>query len=100
MTIEEQEQFVVNRLREERERHHMTQLELALESGVSQNMIVYIEGMKRTPTLSTLLKLCAALKISPSILFPQDQAPSSETELIQDISAAISKYSIEKKVFY
>ena len=35
----------------------------------SQNMITYIETGKRTPTLTTLLKLCNALNITPAVLF-------------------------------
>jgi len=51
---------------------------LAYESGVSQNMITYIETGKRTPTLNTLLKLCAAMKIDPSVLFPQTASLSKD----------------------
>ena len=69
MTVEEQEQFVYKRLRQERENAHFSQMELSLESGVSQNMITYIENGKRTPTVSTLIKLCNAMGISPSVLF-------------------------------
>ena len=69
MTIKEQEQFVYRRLRQERENANFSQMELSLESGVSQNMITYIENGKRTPTVSTLLKLCNAMHISPAILF-------------------------------
>ena len=69
MTIKEQEQFVYRRLRQGRENANFSQMELSLESGVSQNMITYIENGKRTPTVSTLLKLCNAMHISPAILF-------------------------------
>ena len=75
MTIEEQEQFIYKRLRQEREKLNLSQMELSLESGVSQNMITYIENGKRTPTVNTLIKLCNAMHISPAILFP-----SNETE--------------------
>ena len=88
MTIEEQEQFVCTRLRQERENLHWSQLDLSFESGVSQNMITYIETGKRTPSLSTVLKLCNAMKIDPSILFlkhdtEKEQAKRSVIELIQ-----------------
>ena len=82
MTIEEQEQFVCKKLRQERENAHFSQMELALESGVSQNMITYIENGKRTPTLTTLIKLCNAMRISPAILFPaadDDKQKAKET---------------------
>ena len=35
-------------------------------------MIAYIETGKRTPTLSTLIKLCNALNINPSVLFAEE----------------------------
>ncbi len=69
MKIEEQEKYVYTRLKQEREKCQMSQLELSLESGVSQNMITYIENGKRTPSITTILKLCDAMKISPSVLF-------------------------------
>lgn len=69
MTIEEQEKFFCSRLRQERESRNLSQLDLSYEAGISQNMVTYIENGKRTPSLSTILKLCNALKISPSVLF-------------------------------
>ena len=72
--IENQEKQVLQRLKEAREKAQHSQLELSYRSGVSQNMITYIETGKRTPTLTTLLKLCNALNITPAILF----ADSSE----------------------
>lgn len=88
MTIEEQERGVCLKLRQERENRKMSQLELSLESGVSQNMITYIETGKRTPTLSTILKLCNAMKIDPSVLFlkhdeEKEKAKQTVLEIIQ-----------------
>ena len=74
MNVDSELQVVYERLKEARKRAGLTQLELSLQSGVSQNMITYIETGKRTPTLTTLLKLCNALNITPAILF----ADSSE----------------------
>ncbi|MCI6185867.1 MAG: helix-turn-helix domain-containing protein [Spirochaetia bacterium] len=82
MTLEEQEQFVCNQLKIEREKKNLSQLELSFESGVSQNMITYIENCKRTPTLSTILKLCNALKINPSVLFPQGEIEKDSAKRI------------------
>lgn len=67
--LEEQEKLVLQRLKEARENAQLSQLELSYRSGVSQNMITYIETGKRTPTLTTLLKLCNALNITPAVLF-------------------------------
>ena len=67
-----QEKTVILRLKQEREKQKLSQLELAFKSNVSQNMIAYIETGKRTPTLSTLIKLCNALNINPSVLFAEE----------------------------
>ncbi len=69
MDVEETEKAVIKRLKEERELQQLSQLELSYRSGVSQNMIAYIETGKRTPTLSTLIKICNALLINPAVLF-------------------------------
>lgn len=73
-----QEKTVITRLKKEREKQKLSQLELAYKSDVSQNMIAYIETGKRTPTLTTLLKLCNALNINPSVLFT-DEDEQKET---------------------
>lgn len=90
MTIEEQEKFVCMRLRQERESRKLSQLDLSYESGVSQNMITYIETGKRTPSLSTVLKLCNAMKIDPSILFRKDNSEKEEAKI--QILNLIQKY--------
>ena len=68
------EKTVILRLKHEREKQKLSQLELAFKSNVSQNMIAYIETGKRTPTLSTLIKLCNALNLNPSVLFAEEDA--------------------------
>lgn len=72
MNCSGQEKTVILRLKQERERQKLSQLELAFKSNVSQNMIAYIETGKRTPTLSTLIKLCNALNINPAVLFAEE----------------------------
>ncbi len=69
MTIQEEQKQVINRLREEREKLGLSQLELAMRANISQNMVNYIETGKRTPSLDTFLKLCHALNVNPAILF-------------------------------
>ena len=63
---------------------------VSIESGVSQNMITYIETGKRTPTLSTLLKLCNAMKIDPSILFRKDDSEKEDAK--NTVLKLIQKY--------
>jgi transcriptional regulator with XRE-family HTH domain len=38
--------------------------EVALRAGLSQQMVSYVEREMRTPTLETLLRMAAALKIN------------------------------------
>ena len=78
MTVKEQELYICDRLREERKSKKLSQLELSYISGVSQNMITYIETGKRVPSLSAILKLCDALKIEPASIFPTTQASDKE----------------------
>ena len=78
MDLVEQEKNVIGKLKLEREKQRLSQLELSYRSGVSQNMIAYIECRKRTPTLTTILKLCNALNINPAVLFV-DEDEQKET---------------------
>lgn len=87
MSLEEQEKAILARLKEERESRKLSQLDLAYISGVSQNMITYIENGKRTPSLRTVLKLCDALQINPSVLFAEsnEEKETLKNELIKMI---------------
>ncbi len=73
-----------------REEQNLSQFELSLQSGVSQNMITYIETGKRSPTLKTIIKLCNALGISPAKLFDIDDKEKEETKRM--VIEAIKKY--------
>ncbi|MDR0908631.1 MAG: helix-turn-helix domain-containing protein [Spirochaetaceae bacterium] len=64
-----QEKSVANRLRLEREKQRISQIDLSFMAGLSQNQVFYIETSKRIPNLHTLLKICNALKINPASLF-------------------------------
>lgn len=77
-SINETENRFLQRLKEEREKAGMSQLELAYKAGLSQNMITYLETGKRTPTLTTILKICNALEINPSVLFEDDDEQREE----------------------
>lgn len=82
MYSNDKEKRVLSRLKHEREKQKLSQLQLALKSGVSQNMITYIETGKRTPTLSTMIKLCDALNINPAVLFDDE---NTQKEAIKNI---------------
>jgi transcriptional regulator with XRE-family HTH domain len=65
---------ISQRLREERERLRISQMDLSFKAGLSQNQVNYIETGKRTPNLYTFLSICNALQISPAVIFEQEDA--------------------------
>lgn len=54
---------LISRLRQERLRQGLSQLELANRSGVSRTMILRTEKFERAPTLETFLRLASGLKV-------------------------------------
>ncbi len=88
--FQEQLNFVLGRLKEERQKANMSQIELSFAAGLSQNQVNCIEGGKNIPNLYTIIKLCNALKIRPEILFSptKDEKEAAKNEII----ALIKKY--------
>ena len=66
---DKQVKFVLGRIREERLKANMSQIELSFEAGLSQNQINCIESGKNIPNLMTLIKICDALNIRPESFF-------------------------------
>jgi transcriptional regulator with XRE-family HTH domain len=71
-------EHIAERLREEREKFKISQMDLSLKAGLSQNQVNYIETGKRTPNLYTLLSICNALQINPAALFEKQDAERKE----------------------
>jgi transcriptional regulator with XRE-family HTH domain len=86
--ITAQIKYIAERLREEREKLRISQMDLSFKSGLSQNQVNYIETGKRTPNLYTLLSICNALRISPAVLFKPEEAERKEARetIIQLVS--------------
>lgn len=61
--------FVLERLKEERQKANMSQIELSFAAGLSQNQVYSIESGHNIPNLYTIIKICNALNISPEVLF-------------------------------
>lgn len=81
---------ITQRLREEREKQRISQIDLSFKAGLSQNLVNYIETGKRTPNLHTILSLCNALEINPAILFePQATERQQARETIMRL---VSQY--------
>jgi len=70
--ITAQVKHISQRLREEREKLRISQMDLSFKAGLSQNQVNYIETGKRTPNLYTFLSICNALQISPAVIFKQE----------------------------
>ena len=83
--IDEAMSLVAKRLKEERRKAGLTQLELSMRAGVSQNMIAYIERGDRNPALRTVMKICNALNIRLSDLLNDIESPKDIKEEIRDL---------------
>jgi transcriptional regulator with XRE-family HTH domain len=54
---------IISLLRKERERRKLSKYFVAQESGLSPQMIAYVENGERNPTLETVLKMAGALGV-------------------------------------
>ena len=78
---EEQVGFILARIKEERLKANMSQIELSFAAGLSQNQINCIESGRNIPNLYTLIKICDALNIRPETLFSKS---NTEHEKLQN----------------
>jgi transcriptional regulator with XRE-family HTH domain len=65
----EKEKIFGKILQEERKAKNISQEKLAKLTGLDRTAISLIETGKRSPTFSTILKICSALEVDPSELF-------------------------------
>jgi len=65
----EKEEIFGKILQEERKAKNISQEKLAKLTGLDRTAISLIETGKRSPTFSTILKICSALEVEPSQLF-------------------------------
>ncbi|MGN0728168.1 helix-turn-helix domain-containing protein [Treponema sp.] len=86
----EQLDFVILRLKEERVKANMSQIELSFAAGLSQNQVNCIETGKNIPNLYTIIKLCDALKIRPEILFSTEELERKKAK--EEILMLVKKY--------
>jgi transcriptional regulator with XRE-family HTH domain len=81
---------IVSRIKEEREKARLSQMDLSLMAGLSQNLVNYIENGRRTPNLYTILKICKVLQIEPASLFTDSDAERSAAR--ETIINLVKKY--------
>jgi transcriptional regulator with XRE-family HTH domain len=75
--------YIAKRLREEREKARISQMDLSFMAGLSQNQVNSIETGHRKPNIHTILKICGALHINPAVLFlPPDSERAKTKEAI------------------
>ena len=86
---QEQVDFVLARIKEERQKANMSQIELSFAAGLSQNQVNCIESGRNIPNLSTLIKICDALKIRPEVLF--SQTDNQREQLRNEIITLVKK---------
>ena len=82
--------FILARLKEERQKANMSQIELSFAAGLSQNQVNCIEAGRNIPNLYTLIKLCDALKIRPEILFSSTNEEREKAR--NEIITLVKKY--------
>jgi len=88
--IQTQIRHIAQRLREEREKQRISQMDLSYKAGLSQNQVNYIETGKRIPNLHTILSICRALQISPMVLF--DAKDPERKEARETIIRLVSRF--------
>jgi len=81
---------IAERLREEREKQRISQMDLSFKAGLSQNQVNYIENGKRKPNLYTILSICRALQISPALLFESENTDRQQAR--ETIINLVSRY--------
>lgn len=87
---QDQLDFILSRLREERQKANMSQIELSFAAGLSQNQVNCIESGRNIPNLYTLIKICGALKIRPEILFTTTDKERDQAR--DEIISLVKKY--------
>ena len=65
----EKEEIFGKILQDERKAKKISQEKLAALTGLDRTAISLIENGKRSPTFSTILKICSALEVDPSEIF-------------------------------
>ena len=78
MAIEDDMNFVINKIREIRIEKKISQLELANITNFSQSFLANVESGKKKPSLLTILRIAEALNVNPREFFPKTTTNSKE----------------------
>lgn len=80
---------VSERIQKLRHGRRMSQMDLAIEAGISQGFLAMIETRRKVPTIMTIFKLAKALNVRASILM--DDADTDREQIKKEIIDLIPK---------
>lgn len=69
MNIEDEMNFVINKIKKIRTEKGISQLELANTANFSQSFLANVESGKKEPSLLTILRIAEALNVNPREFF-------------------------------
>ena len=83
--------LVSKNLKRLRALQNVSQLNLALDTGLSHNFINDIEKCKKGISLNTIAKLSAALKVEPNQFFLSEKVPDNMLVYVSDFNDSLQK---------
>ena len=82
MNIEDEMNFVINKIKKIRTDKGISQLELANTANFSQSFLANVESGRKKPSLLTILRIAEALNVNPREFF--SDTPGKTKEEIKD----------------
>lgn len=90
MNIEDEMNFVINKIKKIRTEKGISQLELANIANFSQSFLANVESGKKKPSLLTILRLAEALNVNPREFF-SDTTGKTKDEIKDQIKGLIEQ---------
>ena len=79
---------------------NMSQLSLAMSSGLTHNFINDIENSKKGISVKSLAKLSVALKVEPYQFFLPDDMPNDVSLYVKDFNDSLQKMVADLSEYY
>lgn len=90
MNIEDEMNFVINKIKKIRTDKGISQLELANTANFSQSFLANVESGKKKPSLLTILRIAEALNVNPREFF-SDTPGKTKDEIKDQIKGLIEQ---------
>lgn len=90
MNIEDEMNFVINKIKKIRTDKGISQLELANTANFSQSFLANVESGKKKPSLLTILRIADALNVNPREFF-SDTTGKTKDEIKDQIKGLIEQ---------